>query len=479
MRFQCLRSSWLRCMLLVLLGVSAVGCNGASYGGKEKSPKPNRKMDSGYLRDEQNDRVIVFVHGVLGDARETWTAANGAYWPDLMLGDDAFKQLDIYVYDYPSPLFAVSYSIDELADNLRLVLESDGVFEKHKEVIFVCHSMGGLVARALLLKYQKLAPQVPMIYFFSTPTTGSEVADLANVFSKRNPQFEDMKSWRDSAYVGNLVRQWLAAEFQIKSYCAYEKQKTFGVKIVHEPSATNLCNQRLDPIDADHIDIVKPSDRRAIPYMALRQAVISTPPRASRDLPSANVGKISLGQFVTGKEDSGRFIEVLVNNTTPRDVVLSKFIYSRGVSSQEMELINICCLYCMEAWYSVQRGKKIDTSTPGTKMDQVVWFVRSEAESRFFRGRLHYAHGCEKLLFAQLEMNISVVAAANRVTKVGVVWPSSDREESPTQQEKQRTFDTKNLLAPTDTVCVYIGIEGNSLAYKLCRPDSEFDELFL
>ena len=239
--------------------------------------KPNSAVVQGYIRNTAQERAIVFVHGVLGDATKTWTARNGAYFPALLLGDTAFDGLDIFVYDYPSTAFADSYSVDELADNLRLLLETAKVFETHREVLFVAHSMGGLVVRQLLLKYQRFAPKVSMVYFFATPTTGSELAALAKIAPSLNPQFTDMRPWKDQAYVGNLVRQWQAAEFRVKSYCAYEKRTTYGVRVVEEQSATNLCNQRLDPIDTDHLDIVKPIDRTAISYLALRQAVLSTP----------------------------------------------------------------------------------------------------------------------------------------------------------------------------------------------------------
>ena len=66
-------------------------------------------------------------------------------------------------------------SIDELAENLRLILDSEGI-RSGPELIFVVHSMGGLVTRALLTKYRDIAQRVKLIYFFATPTTGSEQA---------------------------------------------------------------------------------------------------------------------------------------------------------------------------------------------------------------------------------------------------------------------------------------------------------------
>lgn len=243
---------------------------------------------TGYVQPQKAgaERVVVFVHGVLGDARQTWTASNGAYWPDMLRKDDAFADDDVFVYDYPTPIFAASYSIDELADNLRLVLDQYSVFDEHKQVVFICHSMGGLVVRAFLLKYQKddYASRVPMIYFLATPTSGSEVSQLAKLVNSENPQFRDMVKWRDEAYVGNLVRQWLAADFTIASHCAYEKQAVYGLTIVNPDSAVLLCNKPLDPMLRDHITIAKPVDANDLPYTAVKVAYMKelrTVPRAA------------------------------------------------------------------------------------------------------------------------------------------------------------------------------------------------------
>lgn len=86
------------------------------------------------------------------------------------------------------------------------------LFDDRPEMILVCHSLGGLVTRSLLLKYQQLAAEVPC--FFSTPTTGPEIAAHAKSVTRRNMQFGDMRPWKDDAYVGNLVRQWQAAKIR-------------------------------------------------------------------------------------------------------------------------------------------------------------------------------------------------------------------------------------------------------------------------
>jgi pimeloyl-ACP methyl ester carboxylesterase len=230
---------------------------------------------SHYVRANEDKGVIVFVHGVLGDAKTTWTnPVTKAYWPDLIKGDPKFNGYNIYAYGFPTPLTERSYSVDELADNMHLILEQSDVLA-HKELIFLAHSMGGLITRALLLKYRDIIPKVRFIYFFSTPTTGSETANIANLVS-RNPQFRNMFPMGDNTYIESLQSSWLAARIPVRSFCAYEKLETYGIDVVTRQSATNLCTEPLTPILADHISIVKPESQTDLPYVAFAAAFDAT-----------------------------------------------------------------------------------------------------------------------------------------------------------------------------------------------------------
>lgn len=228
------------------------------------------EAQSGYVRrTAQDDLVIVFVHGVMGNAGTTWcNTSTKACWPTMLADDAAFDGASIYLYEYPSPTVAESFSIDEIADNMRLQFDADDV-SQFRSIVFVAHSMGGLAVRGYILKYRQVISKISFIYFYSTPTTGSEIASLASVLSS-NPQFGKLKPMKSEDYLADIQRQWLAADLSIPSYCAYEKQKTFGVAIVSQASASSLCTRRLDPIDANHIDIVKPATVRHPSYLAFK-----------------------------------------------------------------------------------------------------------------------------------------------------------------------------------------------------------------
>ena len=77
------------------------------------------------------------------------------------------------------------------------------------------------------------------------------------------------------SYVSTLQGDWLSAHLGLKSYCAYETEPLFGLFIiVDRQSATNLCTERLDPIDADHISIIKPLNSSSTAYRALKVAFV-------------------------------------------------------------------------------------------------------------------------------------------------------------------------------------------------------------
>lgn len=256
-------------MLLCILG-SCVLVILAWWIYREVYPPIAVHRGSHYERHGNKDRVLVFIHGIFGNAEDTWTAPPNIYWPKLILSDKTFDNTDVYVAGYDTPILGNTMTIDEIVGNLNEHLKSDHVFSEHREVIFVCHSLGGLIVQQLLLTFREYAEKVRLIYFYSTPQTGAEIAKLPQLFD-RDPLVRELEPGESNDYLRHLEAEWKSAKFRIPRYCAYEKLKYNGILVVDELSATRNCDRNV-AINANHSTIVKPAKPTDDPYVMLSNA---------------------------------------------------------------------------------------------------------------------------------------------------------------------------------------------------------------
>jgi pimeloyl-ACP methyl ester carboxylesterase len=232
------------------------------------SVHPGRNI-AHYIRRGNPDRVLVFVHGIFGNPEDTWTFPPDTYWPDLVAQDDAFRDTDIYVAGYDTGM-GNRMTIDEVAANLNQRFIDAGVFNEHRQVVFVCHSLGGLIVQQFLLKYRAYAAKVPLIYFYATPQTGAQIARLASIFSD-DPLLQEMAPGASNDYLRIMESNWHEAGFTIRRDCAYEKLRFKCVLVVDEMSGTRSCDSAV-ALNKNHINIVKPHDSRDDSYVLLRNA---------------------------------------------------------------------------------------------------------------------------------------------------------------------------------------------------------------
>ncbi|GJL49171.1 MAG: hypothetical protein NPIRA01_03980 [Nitrospirales bacterium] len=235
---------------------------------------------SRFITDRSAKRVIVFIHGIFGDANKAWLNSDTqAYWPDLFDQDpDLREKYAVYVVDYGSPFVSRASTIEEVAIRIHQQLVDRQFFERFKEIYFVTHSMGGLIAKRILVELNRPSEnqrlrQVRTVLFLSTPAQGAELADIGEWLSS-NPQVEDLKPADLKAFLQSLENQWQnllrdrdqARHLFPRSYCAYETQATFGMMVVNRIYATSQCDLNPIAIDRNHSDIVKPKDREDDTY---------------------------------------------------------------------------------------------------------------------------------------------------------------------------------------------------------------------
>ncbi len=222
--------------------------------------------------------MIVFVHGLHG-SRESWRAANGAYWPEMVGTDSRFAFSDVSVAEYPTPASNGKMSSVRLAEVLWNRLREDHVWE-HREVVFIAHSLGGILVEEMLLRHPSEAAKVRFIVSYGTPHEGSTIARMASFYDK-DPLLDDLSDAGDNMFLTQLEESWRGHDFVngIHRFCAYESEDTRpenGVgrylkthaRVVSYFSATYGCDVTTPPreIRADHVNMIKPLNRKASAY---------------------------------------------------------------------------------------------------------------------------------------------------------------------------------------------------------------------
>jgi pimeloyl-ACP methyl ester carboxylesterase len=95
--------------------------------------------------------AVIFIHGFYSDSKNCWRHVNGTYWPELVSNSDVTNQLSVYTYTYQSDVFSAGYDLDDVVDDLRQRMRA-AALDRSSRIVFVCHSMGGIVARRLLVR---------------------------------------------------------------------------------------------------------------------------------------------------------------------------------------------------------------------------------------------------------------------------------------------------------------------------------------
>ena len=234
-------------------------------------------------------RVIVFVHGIHED-HEAWRAPNGAYWPQLIQTDPHLQRSDVVVAEYPTPSRHGQYSTQQLSQILWQGLKRQKVWD-HREVVFIAHSLGGILTEEMLINHPADAARVRFVVSYATPHQGSFVANLAKIYDS-DPLLTDLRDSNDNSFLMDLEETWrsTATVSRIHRYCAYEALDTSAgegvgrylrahTRVVSYYSATYGCDVDTAPkkIVADHINIVRPADRSADAYTFFARVYHSNP----------------------------------------------------------------------------------------------------------------------------------------------------------------------------------------------------------
>lgn len=239
---------------------------------------------------------VIFVHGLDGNAYTTWQTKDkhSHFWPGWL--SDELPLVGIWSLGYAVSSSAWKGSTMPLVDRATNILDRLDSYDIGKRpIIFVCHSLGGLVVKQLLRTshdlrrgdYLKIAKQTQAIVFLATPHTGSALASFLDhvgtllrttVSTKElkahDPHLRDLNRW----YRNNTINE----PFQIEPVVYIETQTVGGlVLIVDETSADpGIPGVPAIPIDADHISICKFADKDNQIYRRVKKLIEKYAPQS-------------------------------------------------------------------------------------------------------------------------------------------------------------------------------------------------------
>ncbi|KAI4937014.1 uncharacterized protein J4E92_001739 [Alternaria infectoria] len=276
---------------------------------------------------------IVLIHGLGGDRTGTWTERTAdaertpCFWPKDLLPID-LPDARIITWGYAAATIKALNVVSianptQHAEKLCSELASLRVGVLDRPILFVAHSMGGIVAKKALLNSQdsnvdSIAPLVDDtrgIVFMGTPHCGSKSADVASFLAKivrvctfqqvntsmlnelqsQNPQLNELQN-----HFHRLLVKRMKEDCAIQVRCFYETLPLASIKDVVVPvhSAAPPVFEGSVEVDANHIDMTKFSSKEDQTYKnvlaeLLRMIELAKKQRKDDSDPSMQRGGVS------------------------------------------------------------------------------------------------------------------------------------------------------------------------------------------
>ncbi|WP_417663145.1 AAA family ATPase [Pseudomonas sp.] len=137
-----------------------------------------------HLFDNTTDTVFVFVHGFFSNSKSCWTnTTSNIFWPDLITKDSRIPKVSIflggYFTDADSGAYGVRECSGELFDALRRESQHGEIAPiNFKKIVFICHSLGGIVVRYMLECHrERFRDHKIGLVLMASPSIGSDYAD--------------------------------------------------------------------------------------------------------------------------------------------------------------------------------------------------------------------------------------------------------------------------------------------------------------
>lgn len=221
-----------------------------------------------------------------GNRETTWTHKNGTFWPGL-LGED-ITNARIMTFGYDADIvrlwdMAGGNNLRSHGKDLAFDLSNLRTNCEQRPIIFVAHSLGGLVCEQALLICREGDPELEQLFlatrgiiFMGTPHGGSHLASWGftiarylNTIRRTNQEILGVLKQNSEVLVGveQQFQQLLQRhEVQIKIFCFFESVQMLGVGWIVPENSAALSQYPNQSIAGTHRDMTKFSGREDSGY---------------------------------------------------------------------------------------------------------------------------------------------------------------------------------------------------------------------
>ena len=226
---------------------------------------------------------VVFIHGLTGDPRKTWTDESGQEFSPCWL-DEELERISVYTLGYPAGVFKKwakkEMDMFERAGNVLERLAGNGIGER--PIAFVAHSLGGILTKMILRKsseaddtdWRRVSEATKLVVYLSTPHTGSAMAGVLNTLPLASKPVEILAN--ETGFLDDLnnhYRTFANGRKDLDTVVYYETHATKSVVVVPRTSADPGVGRTPVPVDKDHVNVCKPYDRSDVVYLGVTRHI--------------------------------------------------------------------------------------------------------------------------------------------------------------------------------------------------------------
>ncbi|KAF9891553.1 hypothetical protein FE257_004020 [Aspergillus nanangensis] len=238
-------------------------------------------------------RQPTMIFQVRGNAFKTWTDSDGHLWlRDSLPNHIPQARIMTFGYDSAVAFGRSEMNVEDFALDLltRLLWERQVPSEQSRPILFICHSLGGVVLKQSLVTassvqdhYGAIMKNTFGIIFMGTPHRGSRVASQArhlariiNITSLSKTVRSDLLGVLSmSSKVLQNISQLSVPILKDISIVSFYEQKPLGPTLIVESVSAilGLPNERAIPMNTDHRKMAKVSPRNKHLFMPVWKAV--------------------------------------------------------------------------------------------------------------------------------------------------------------------------------------------------------------